>query len=270
MPWQMSHAAYTESESAELQTDVMRFMAILAFCLVAIFAIVQSIPATPAPLTDGAVAATAPAPATPVPPDAPIARPIAEPPPAPVKPIVLQRPKPVVAQQRDEPVRLRRAVPKPRDRAPAPIEVTRPAARAPQPATVVAAPDAPARVPAPPVDQGLSLRFESDAVLRSLVARGLVDLYAISGNTFYRMNVADAGVRFQPGAAPSQYHEMIAGTVPGEVRRSFSAPGSQVTWGVTLPAATSQQLARFVRTNYSGSLVITADARLALAGRGGV
>ena len=268
MPWQMSHAAYTESESAELQTDVMRFMAILAFCLVAIFAIVQSIPATPAPVADEVVAVTTPVPAIPVPADQPVVEPAPEPEPA--QPVVLQRAKPA-AKKRAEPVQLRRALPEPPEPRPAPIEVTRPAARPPQPATVVQAPDAPAHVPqpAPPVQQGLSLRFESDAVLRSLVARGLVNLYAISGSTYYRMKVAGSDVQFQPGTAPSQYHEMIAETVPGEVRRSFGAPGSQVTWGVTLPPATSQQLARFVRTNYSGSLVITADAQLALSGRGG-
>ena len=33
--------------AADLQTDVMRFMAILSLCLVAIFALVQSIPLTP-------------------------------------------------------------------------------------------------------------------------------------------------------------------------------------------------------------------------------
>ena len=35
--------------AADLQTDIMRFMAILSLCLVAIFALVQSIPMTPAP-----------------------------------------------------------------------------------------------------------------------------------------------------------------------------------------------------------------------------
>jgi hypothetical protein len=33
--------------AADLQTDIMRFMAILSLCLVAIFALVQSIPLTP-------------------------------------------------------------------------------------------------------------------------------------------------------------------------------------------------------------------------------
>ena len=35
--------------AADLQTDVMRFMAILSLCLVAIFALVQSIPLAPSP-----------------------------------------------------------------------------------------------------------------------------------------------------------------------------------------------------------------------------
>ena len=34
--------------AADLQTDIMRFMAILSLCLVAIFALVQSIPLQPA------------------------------------------------------------------------------------------------------------------------------------------------------------------------------------------------------------------------------
>ncbi|MGB5627778.1 MAG: hypothetical protein WBM57_00300, partial [Woeseiaceae bacterium] len=46
--------------AADLQTDIMRFMAILSLCLVAIFALVQSIPLTPVEHVPGE---TAPAPA---------------------------------------------------------------------------------------------------------------------------------------------------------------------------------------------------------------
>ena len=44
---------------ADLQTDVMRFMAILALCLVAIFALVQSIPLLPTPVEPPEVEADA-------------------------------------------------------------------------------------------------------------------------------------------------------------------------------------------------------------------
>ncbi len=49
-PWETSITAarYRSGEDMEhLQTDVMRFMAILGFCLVAIFALVRSIPPAP-------------------------------------------------------------------------------------------------------------------------------------------------------------------------------------------------------------------------------
>jgi len=46
--WSVLNPGYQpEAGSDELQTDVMRFMAILGFCLVAIFAMVQTLPLTP-------------------------------------------------------------------------------------------------------------------------------------------------------------------------------------------------------------------------------
>jgi hypothetical protein len=59
---------------ADLQTDVMRFMAILAICLVAIFALVQSIPPDTPPAEP---VATSPAEPEPVP--APPSKPVADP-----------------------------------------------------------------------------------------------------------------------------------------------------------------------------------------------
>ena len=50
LAYPLNRAADTDvGGAADLQTDVMRFMAILALCLVAIFALVQSIPLTPSP-----------------------------------------------------------------------------------------------------------------------------------------------------------------------------------------------------------------------------
>ena len=47
--------------AADLQTDVMRFMAILALCLVAVFALVQSIPIAPVATVGGPSGPTPPA-----------------------------------------------------------------------------------------------------------------------------------------------------------------------------------------------------------------
>lgn len=83
---------------ADLQTDVMRFMAILALCLVAIFALVQSIPLSPTPEPEIIEKApppakevkppviTRPAPPKPAPPE-PAQREPVQPKPAPPEPV---------------------------------------------------------------------------------------------------------------------------------------------------------------------------------------
>ena len=84
----------TDSEAggiADLQTDVMRFMAILAICLVAIFALVQSIPLNTLPTTPESV--------EPIPEPAPVPAPA----PAPA-PIVKTEPLPVPADPIPTPV----------------------------------------------------------------------------------------------------------------------------------------------------------------------
>ena len=84
---------------ADLQTDVMRFMAILALCLVAIFALVQSIPVnTVAPEIP---AADVPAPvATPEPAPVPALEPVVIPVPEPEvrESVVTTPPKPAIAK----------------------------------------------------------------------------------------------------------------------------------------------------------------------------
>lgn len=89
---------------ADLQTDVMRFMAILALCLVAIFALVQSIPLAPTDEMPEAVPATA---AEPVP--ASEAESAPEPAPEPEPPaahdVVLTRPQAAQAAPAEKPER---------------------------------------------------------------------------------------------------------------------------------------------------------------------
>jgi hypothetical protein len=221
--------------AADLQTDIMRFMAILALCLVAIFALVQSIPLVPeAP-------SQSPAPAAP-PPVSPVAEPKPVPEPAPV------------AAREPEPV------PEPK------IEKAAPPARPePRPAPVVVQPAA------PPVevaeDEGFTLRFESDLALTRLVAAGKVGLYALSDGRARRMTVRDSRISFWDASAPNRYHEMEAGTVPRPVVDALSRSGANtvtVGWGVTLPGALQKQLDSLVRGNSGGALVIGGDGELRL------
>jgi len=226
------HRGDTEAGgAADLQTDIMRFMAILALCLVAIFALVQSIPLVPeAP-------SQSPAPAAP-PPTTKAVKPEAESPPD------VQRPLPAPAVP-EKAVQLTRAKWTP---ATAPEESTPPSEEAPE-------------------NEGFTLRFESDLALTRLVAAGKVGLYAISDGRARRMTVSDSRISFWDASAPNSYHEMEASTVPAPVIDALGRSGvntAGVGWGVTLPGKLRDQLDHIMRGNSGGALVIGGDGDLRL------
>jgi len=214
--------------AADLQTDVMRFMAILSLCLVAIFALVQSMPVSP--------------PVVPVPEPAPVpevetrAEPVPEPRPVEApKPVTLTRPK---------------WVPKYEPRS-TPIEEA--------PAAEVAAPIEEM--------EGFTLRFESDTALTRLVAASQVGVYAIDGERARRMTVSESRISFWDASLPKSFHEMDASTVPSPVvdalARAGVDPGS-VSWGVTLPGKLQGQLGGLMQEHRGGSLVIGTNGNIRL------
>ncbi len=255
---------------ADLQTDVMRFIAILALCLVAIFALVQSIPLMPAyveppPLVQVEIPqqdlpkTTTPQPTTaePVAAEPMIVEP--EPPSIPVeeKLLVITRPAPqrITAKRTPERIIEQTLAPQPTSE--------------PQPAKTVAEELIPAiDEPLPSQSEGFTLRFETDLALTRLVARNEVGLYAITPDKSLRMNVNRGSLSFWPASVPNQFHEMDKGTVPEGVlsalRRAGSVKTSDVKWGVTLPRDMRGELDEFLREHIGGSLIIGGDGSLRL------
>jgi hypothetical protein len=232
--------------AADLQTDVMRFMAIISMCLVAIFALVQSIP--PAPVGAPDIVPAEPMPA---------AQAVSAPEPAGAA--TLTRPAPPQPVQKAPPVRLERPAPPTVSRSrPEPAARVTEADRAP----TRAAPPAPA--PAGKIQDGFSLRFESDDALKRLVARDVVGLYAISPNGVQRMNVDGDRLNFWNASLPQRFHEMDVATVPTEVLTAYGRSGvaDGIRWGVSLPPAMSQQLNDFLDELDGGALIIGRDGRL--------
>ena len=239
--------------AADLQTDVMRFMAILALCLVAIFALVQSIPLTPTEAQPEPVAAT-PAPAPAPEPEPSIATPETPPQTAPAqekKEIVLTRPKwvpkyPVESTPvRETPAALEEAVVET-----APTELPPPAD--PPPA-------------APPEKEGFTLRFASDAALTRAVAAHHVGLYALEAGAAKRMTVSESRISFWDASTPNAFHEMEATTVPAAVVSALARTGTEpgdVNWGVTLPGKMSAQLDSLMQQHRGGSLIIAASGEI--------
>ncbi len=257
--------------AADLQTDIMRFMAILALCLVAIFALVQSIPLAPVPQV---MAQTEPMPDVPV---EPVVEPIVEPVPA-EAPVVEEPVEPApVAEARpepEEPIVLTRPQWVSTFEARTQTELTRPEPVREAPMQTVAEAVAPApaseptmSAPAAPEQEGFTLRFESDIALTRLVAAGQVGFYAIESGRARRMSVSESRISFWDASTPGSFHEMEASTVPRPVIDALARAGadaSGVSWGVTLPGRLSSQLQTLMRENSGGALVIRGSGILEL------
>ena len=232
--------------AADLQTDIMRFMAILALCLVAIFALVQSIPLAPKPVPAATPPAQAPAETTVVD-NPPEVESLGQAVPEKTRPIQLTRPQ---------------WTPLPR---PERVEPAAPADAQPEPVAEQPEPQPPVAVTEEPV--GFTLRFESDLALTRLVATNQVGFYAIADGRARRMAVSNSRISFWDASTPNAFHEMEAATVPDPVMRALQQSGidsRDVNWGVTLPGKLSRQLQSVMRENRGGSLIIGIDGQLRL------
>ncbi len=236
--------------TAELQTDVMRFMAIISLCLVAIFALVQSIPVSSMP-QDPVAAETAvfAQPTAEQPRIEPNPEPAVEPSVEKVVEVKLTRPTPTRMATPEEAVVLQHPV----------------AARVAPPAPDTPSAAAPVENAAPS-EEGFILRFETDDALTRLVARQVVGFYAITTDKSQRMNIAGDEISFWPASVPGQFHEMDQSTVPDDVLLAFgrSHDIEGVKWGVTLPAEMSNDLNGYLSRERGGSLIIAGNGQISL------
>ena len=226
---------------AELQADVMRFVAILALCLVAISTLVEGYrsaspeteqrrPAPPRPAVQARSDASAvTAPTTPV-----FEREVAKPGTKPVDTM----PAPASSAIR-----------------PAPEGLTEPSRESESPAQASGIEEAD---PGP----GLSLRFLTDAALLRLVARGEAGVFVFTAGRSLSLDLSD-GVAFRPGPAPARFYSMATETVPALLRANYDGP-QDATWGVTLPEQTRRAIEDYLSQSDRGQLVIDAHGRVSL------
>lgn len=235
--------------AAELQTDVMRFMAIISLCLVAIFALVQSIPL--APQSPVSIVEEQLKPLLSPEPEIGIAEATE---PAELK-VTLTRPQPVVLPRTETPVALQR----PARKVMQPPETPKSAAET--PATQQATAATPRR-------KGFTLRFESDAVLTRLVENETVGLYVISGNSARRLQVESGNISYWPASTPDQFHEMDPATVPAALvttwERQHGGAGASAKWGVSLPPTMSRQVRNHLAGSDGGALIIGGSGQVRL------
>jgi hypothetical protein len=228
--------------AADLQTDVMRFMAILSLCLVAIFALVQSMPMAP------------------------------QVEPAPV-------PEPIIEQTRiATPAPTTESLPEAKadvtgKTSAEAVVLTRPKWKPKFPTQAAEIPEAAPATEAEPIvkpmqePEGFILRFESDAALMRLVAAGQVGVYAIEDERARRMKVSESRISFWDASVPNSFHEMEVSTVPLPVVDALARTGAdtdKISWGVTLPGKLMGQLEGLMQDHRGGSLVIGSNGDIRL------
>jgi hypothetical protein len=205
-----------------LQTDVMRFMAIIAFCLIAVLALVKN------------------------------AEPGVDPQPAPsVQQPVGMAPASELAAPRVEP----RAVVSPARRDPQP-----PVATGTSQATPADVEDV-EKVPGEPADpHGLALRFASERDFLRLVQTGRVRVFAFQaddpGGTALGLG---RNLEFVASPPPGRVYELRADTIPSRVAASLARaagnPGG-FSWGVRLPVELEASIRSWIDQGVTGELVI--------------
>ena len=113
-----------------------------------------------------------------------------------------------------------------------------------------------------PEKQGFTLRFASDAALDRLVTAGGVSLYGMVDQQAWRLSMAAGQTVVTPVPFPGWFHEMSAVTVPAHYIHSLGQSGA--VWGVQLPAATKTAIASLTRGQQGGVLVIRSDGQVVL------
>ena len=267
------------NDGESLQTDVMRFMAIIAFCLIAVLALVKSVEtetriAPPAPVEEILVTRaplsieqTDNDPADVIPPPAVEPEPV-EPPPV-IEPVAEKAEEPRLERPQNERRFYVKRPPEPTpepEPAPEPEPVPEASPVVEPPAepiapgqTVAQRPETPAPSPAPVADdsaQGLSLRFNTHGDFLRLIARGDVALFAFNDEDVFTLG---QDYRFRESRAPGRIYEIAIETIPDLVTSAFSRTDrdtADYNWGIRLPERIESQIENYLDTVESGVLLI--------------
>lgn len=250
-------AAAVDDSSAALETDVMRFIAIIALSLVAIFALVKSLPlGTPAA--------------------APIATPTPIPQPAREKfaqraPHNTQAVREAIKPTRQsgeipqktvfEPTTLPVVEPQ-RQAERSPLASNEPTARATQSTPMSEeAETSPPPKPMPERKAVFTLSFRSNDALLALLSTGKVQLYAVQAHSALQVNWRAGRALTNTTTLAGATYEMLSDSVPETLQRAVPEAPNRV-WRVALWPDAETALGRITRRYQGADIVIEANGRV--------
>lgn len=237
-------------DGESLQTDVMRFMAIIAFCLIAILSLVRDVESQPTVVEATNITSTDDASIEPV--LLPLLQPreSPEPEPAPRLPVPEPRLVPLVALPEPDTEQVPTSIV---------IDVT-PQTPLAKIVALEAEKEKSVPAPRPQVDdtqsEGLTLRFVSDSDFLRLIAKGDVRVYAFQDQVFLALG---DNYEFQDATAPKQVYEVLPETIPSLIDSALAKRDPSPTafkWGISLPKRVERQIQRYLNTVSTGQLLI--------------
>ena len=269
----MHRAGYSSADSESLQTDVMRFMAIIAFCLIAILALVRNVEPSaeiePSATNEPSATLEPSAPAT-----AELAAPaptvanavpevVAAPPLKALEPIrPLPEDKPLSGTQK----KTKRITAAPPDIAAAPpasykeppASYKEPPASYKEPPASYEEPSASYKEPSASYEEekGLSLRFASDQDFMRLVAKGDIQVYAFKAEDVLSL---DRTFHFLEAPAPDRVYELLPQTIPASMAGALHSERTDTggyVWGIRMPQRLERRIRAFIDKGATGQLII--------------
>lgn len=110
-------------------------------------------------------------------------------------------------------------------------------------------------------EKGFTLSFNSDRALEALLENNKVHFFMLGTEKSWKLSsTGNQGWRFIPGKPGGLLYQMDAATVPGEflraARRVTGAEVSRVSYGVVLPPGIRRQLKEIMESRQGGDLMI--------------
>lgn len=238
-------------DNEALQTDVMRFMAILGLCLTAIFSLLRGIPE----VTEQQPALPTDALSEQQPQRVPVKVPAASPPPAAIQASTETMEKKIIANNISREKTFRQAGETFATKIPVPQvdkEQTTSHSRIADSTNID--------------KKGFELRFASDGTLEKMARENTVQLYALENQNAWQFQRNRLPVR---STIPKEYYEMQPQTVPEPYLNAMhiirpDLKHKTLIWAVTLPAETRQAISRLMTNADGGDLEIQADGNVTI------
>jgi hypothetical protein len=116
---------------------------------------------------------------------------------------------------------------------------------------------------------GFVLKFASESTLSELIYKDQVKLLAVVNLQAWQLRLHKQHPGFHKIPMPDKYYEMLPETLPAAYRQAFYADIDQTgntgtVWAVQIPLSTEQQVQRMLKTTDNGELIIQADGSVSL------